>query len=45
MRKFVKKGIGPEGIMHKNFAALIRQYEGYKKKISSNDKDYSVLGI
>ena len=22
-----------------------RQYEGYKKKISSNDKDYSVLGI
>ena len=22
-----------------------RQYDGYKKKISSNDKDYSVLGI
>ena len=22
-----------------------RQYDGYKKKISSNDKDYSVLGM
>jgi len=30
MRKFVKKGIGAEGIIQKNFAALVRQYEGYK---------------
>jgi len=26
-----KIGIGPEGKMHKDFAGLLRQYEGYKK--------------
>ena len=30
-RKFVKKGIGAEGIIHKNFAALVRKYEAYKQ--------------
>ena len=26
-----KKGLGPEDIIHKNFAGLMKQYEGYKQ--------------
>lgn len=31
MKTKKKIGIGPEGLMHKQFAALIKQYEFYKK--------------